>query len=227
MKEWIKDLYWGLQPVRLLERLIGTKARELDWKYKDFHKGNDWCGSEHKHRDLLCNIIASYKPESVLELGCNEGQNLLRLKNMIPKLEAVGIDINEKAIRNGMKIVEDNNLVKVSLLHGNINNMIINLSSDSYDVVFTDATLIYIGYKDIYEILHDLNRITKKAIIFCEWNDENTTIAGKYYRGAWIHNYQKYAEMNGFEYKLTRITSDIWNDKIWSKYGVIIEIPKI
>lgn len=223
MKELLKSLYWNLQPVHLLEKVIGTKAREMEWANKDLRKGNNWCGQDHAHRETLCNIIASYKPESVLEIGCNEGQNLIRLAKMLPDCKMNGIDVNEKALRRAMATFEENNLHNYIFSTHSANDL--RLWPAKYDVVFTDATLIYVGNDKIYDVIKQINRITERAIIFCEWHKESAKLDGEYYRGCWIRNYHALAWLYDIkEVKITKITPEMWNDKLWSKYGAIIEV---
>ena len=66
-----------------------------DWR----NGGTDWIdeyvrSQDHPHRQLIVDALAGM--ESVLELGCNTGPNLARLRGSVPKL--AGIDANLHAI---------------------------------------------------------------------------------------------------------------------------------
>lgn len=43
-------------------------------------------------------MMRRYKPESVLEVGCNIGHNLRYIKAAVPKASIYGVDVNEEAL---------------------------------------------------------------------------------------------------------------------------------
>lgn len=104
-----------------MELVIGTKAREKEWASRHLRRGNDWNDMQHlgeddewvmsywdsqnhSHRPLLLEKIASYSPDSVLEIGCNCGPNLYLIARRFPDIEIRGVDINPRAIEKGKEL---------------------------------------------------------------------------------------------------------------------------
>ena len=52
----------------------------------------------HRHRDLIIDIIRKHPSKNVLEIGCAWGSNLFRIKKEFPEMKVAGCDISEDAI---------------------------------------------------------------------------------------------------------------------------------
>ena len=85
------------------------------------------------------NLIKRQKEEhfSVLEIGCDMGANLLGIKNIYPKCDIMGLEINDKAVTIGK------NMVNIQL--GNI---------EAEEISF-DQRFDYIIFGDVLEHLHN------------------------------------------------------------------------
>ena len=211
---------------RIVNRLFGTKSDMLFWRFRHT-LDSKWPESylseislNHLHRKILVDVIVKYRPKSVLEIGCASGPNLVLLSQKLPNVKLKGIDVSAKAIETGQKYLESKNVKNVKLNIGNVLNLK-NFPDKSFDVVFTDATLIYVDKNKIENVLKELTRITRKAVILTEWNIESYE---SHYIGHWAHNYKKiFKEIApGAEIKLTKINPEIWPGD-WAKYGYIIE----
>ena len=222
--------------------LLGTRLKEKYWVTRSLCKGNDWRNEKkdwirdywdshnHSHRSFLVEIISKFSPSSILELGCNCGPNLYLLAKKFPDVEIIGIDINPMAVESGNEWFKQAGILNVKLLVGKADELE-QFKDRSFDVVFTDAVLIYIGPDKIKKIVKEMVRITRKAIILVEWNDFGSKkkykkTLGTYYNSLWKRDYAillKEIVPEG-EINVTKITGNMWADKNWKKVGAIIEV---
>jgi len=165
LKKWpafyrfVETSYYTLRFRRLKEYLLGTRAQEKYWATRHRRKerkrddlvkgGRDWIKSywdsrDHSHRPFLIEKISKFSPiHSILEIGCNCGPNLYLLAKKFPDAEMIGIDINPIAVQNGNEWFAQEGISNVKLSVGNADELG-QFPDKSFDVVFTDAVLIYI-----------------------------------------------------------------------------------
>lgn len=223
-------------------KLLGSKSDEKYWAERhlqeskriqdDWNKGNDdwitgyWNSIDHPHRQFLVEIISSYKPLSILEIGCNCGPNLRLLAGKFPDAEIIGIDINPVAVQKGNEWLVQEGILNVKLLECKADELS-QFSNKNFDIVFTDAVLIYLGPDKIRTVINEMFRISNKAIILMEWHDFNSknNPLGKYKRH-WVRDYKKLLkEFIPEEFiKINKLPDNLWTDKNWQKYGAVIEV---
>jgi len=212
---------------RIAANILGTKADEFFWRFRHVIHDKNWAENyispealEHSHRKLLLQVISRHTPlERVLEIGCASGPNLILLAREFPKTEFLGIDISTKAIEVGKKYINEKLISNVRLEVGNTDR-IKRFDGKSFDIVFTDAMLIYIGPEKIKEVLKDILRVTKKSIIFVEWESEkrSTRVADH-----WSYNWSLlFKELDVFNTRVTRFSDKSWQGE-WAKRGCIVE----
>lgn len=225
----LRDVYHFLNPTHLKELLVGTKAWEDYWS--NHHSD---LSPYHPHRKYLIDTILKYNPKSVLEIGCDTGQNLQLIAYDHPEIKCVGIDINAKSIADGNLLYKMAGYKNIELLQGKAGDLS-RFNDNSFDVVFTDAVLMYIGKDKITSIILDMLAKTKLVLIMCEWirytppyyphKFKAFADYGNYYRGGWRYDYTRLAlPVNKYHVRVKKITHEMWPDKIWSKYGAIIEV---
>ena len=232
----------------LNEYFLGTRVREKHWATRHLRKGNDWNNMEHpgeddewvrsywdsrnhSHRTLIIERISAYYPfSSILEIGCNCGPNLYLLARKFPDAEIRGIDINTKAVQKGNEWLAQEGISNVKLLVGKADELS-QFIDKSFDVVFTDAVLIYIGRDKIKKVIKDMIRITRRALILMEWHcfepqRKDPNGLGVYHCGYWKRDYvalvQQFVPVE--HCRVTKISEDIWPDKNWSGVGAVIEV---
>ena len=101
----------------------------------------------------------------------------------------------------------------------------------SFDVIFTDAVLIYIGPDKIQRTVKEMVRIARKGLIRVAWHcfkPKKGDVQGRgvRYYGLWQRDY--IALLKQFvpeeRIRITKITEDIWPDPHWQETGAIIEV---
>ena len=195
------------------------------WAQRDISEMADyWETLTHKHRDLLMTAFGRFggQFESVLDIGCNFGINIIRLRNTFPELKDYnlhGIDVSLVAINEAK-----DKLPAVDYQVADVNEGLV-FPDKSIDIVLTDATLIYITDKMIKKVIGDICRVAKKAIILCEFADKSEL--GKADGIYWNRDYKKLLEKEGWDVETIKITKDIWDDPNWSGKGMVyIAVPR-
>lgn len=220
----IKIFYW--QAKKLQVHLLGTRIAEQSWRKQNFMQVKKVFSIKqslyHSHRKFLIKKISQLQPlKNILEIGCGNGPNLFWLSKKLPQANLVGIDINNSFIKTGREWLNKKNIKNIKLMVNKADNLD-KFNNKSFDVVFTDAVLIYIGPDKIQQVIRQFIRLAKKAVIFLEWHD----IKDQYYFGHWIRNYnnliKKIAPKS--QIRITKINPKIWPDKNWQKFGYLIEV---
>lgn len=132
------------------------KARELLW------------GELLKFMVLNSNHI----PESILEIGCGAGINLLAIDNVYKnnagkEINLFGIEPNEKAISVARHQGIRNLQLSCNSIFSNKEQCL--LLNNSYDVVFTSGVLIHIHPDDLLKATKEIYRISKRFIVCLEY----------------------------------------------------------
>jgi ubiquinone/menaquinone biosynthesis C-methylase UbiE len=132
-------------------------------------------------------------------------------------------------VQKGNFWFKQENITNVQLFEGKANDLE-QFQDRCFDVVFTDAVLIYVGPDKIEEIINHMIRITKRAIIFVEWHSvdkrKDPEGLGIYYLGNWKRDY--FALLKHFvpeeAISVTKISEEVWPAKVWKEIGAIIEV---
>ena len=225
--------------VRRVQRyLLGTKVDEKYWAMRHLRKGDDWGNQDgdwvrgywnsrnHTHRSFLMERVFKFSPSSILEIGCNCGPNLYMLAKKFPDAEIRGIDVNPMAVQKGNEWFTEEGISNVKLSLGKADDLR-QFKDKSFDVVFTDAVLIYIGPDKIKKVIEEMLRVTRKALIFLEWHcfDSKCNPLGVYV-GHWMRDY--IALLREFipesKIKVTKLPKALWPDQNWQRWGGVIEV---
>jgi len=222
----------------LQRRLLGTKLEEKYWITRHLRKGDDWGDGKndwvrgywdsrgHSHRSFLIERISEFFPASVLEIGCNCGPNLYLLAKRFSDVEIRGIDINSVAVQKGNEWFTQEGISNVKLLVGKADDLR-QFQDKSFDIVFTDAVLIYIGPDKIKKVIAEMLRVTQKALILLEWHsfDSKSNPLGVYV-GHWIRDYVTLLKefISETKIKVIKMPEEFWPDKNWQRWGAVIEV---
>jgi len=179
------------------------------WKKRDKYDSNP----NDLHRGELLNKIKELKPESVLEVGCGSGSNLALIQKKLPNVKISGIDINKTAIANAVK-----HLGNIQLVVGNADSL--PFKDNSFDVVITDATLLYISPEKIEKVRDELLRVAKRAIIMVEFQVDDFNGLGQIALRHWARDYKKLFE--GYEVEIS--STGYQNSLKWDALGKMIYV---
>lgn len=229
--------------------LSGTEAMEKEWATRHLREcererddwgkgGGDWIKSyrdslDHPHRSVLVETISRFNPSSILEIGCNCGPNLYLLAKKFSDAEIRGIDINPITVQEGSEWFAQEGIPNVEISVGKADELE-QFPDNFFDVVFTDAVLIYVGPDKIEKIMREMIRITRKALILVEWhnfkpNHKDSHVFGIYHLGCWKRDYMSLLKcfLPEENIHITKITEKVWHGKNWKDTGAIIEITKV
>lgn len=243
---FVETSYHTLRFRHLKECLLGTGVREREWATRHLHEDerirddwgrghDDWIKSykdstDHPHRQILIETVSKYDPSNILEIGCNCGPNLYLLGKKFPDAEIRGVDINPLAVQKGNEWLAQEGISNVKLLEGKADELR-QFQDKSFDIVFTDAVLIYVGPDKIKEVMEEMVRITQRALILVEWynfepDHKDPYGLGVYEQGNWKRDYVALLKqfVRGEDVHVTKITEEIWPDKNWKEVGAVIEV---
>lgn len=128
----------------LTERyLLGTKLQEIRWRMHDVYDLQTSLAEPH-HPFLVERIGQFAVFESILEVGCNAGPNLVALGRKYPHVRLNGVDISDRAIK-----VAKTNLARESIGNASVSvgraDDLRQFADKSVDVVLTSACLMFVG----------------------------------------------------------------------------------
>ena len=187
------------------------KNRKIDWgvNYLDTYK--------HPHRDLLSEILKTFKWNSLLEVGCGAGANLVNILAHFKNKQIGGIDINADAIKLAKKTFEG-----AFLKVGSVEDIM--MSDNSVDTILSDMCLIYVDKPD--KAIQEIRRVSRNYILFCEFHSESwfKRLKLKLISGYNAHNYRKLLKKYGFtDIIIGKLPEDAWKGGNPQKdYGYII-----
>ena len=210
-----------------------TKQNKEYWRDRKINWVSHYWNPEHQHRSMIVDMLKGYPVRKVLEIGCGCGANLYRIKKAIPDVKIAGCDISKDAIRTARKqfgleqeeIDFDNELPirDIELRVGSADNL--PFHGDSFDLVITDALLIYIGPEKIKRVLREIRRVGYEKVMFVEFHSENffkrlgLRSLSRYY----AYNYKKLLAEQNFKYiKIRKIPEEVWGGKLWTNFGYVI-----
>lgn len=190
--------------------------RQLDDEEKDWLYPGSWLEGyqksiAHPHRQLIMNSLNKLKNiESVLEMGCCTGPNLLRISQAYPNAKLAGYDVSEPAIQRA-KVLLPRATLKVG-------NHISIPFKEKFDVVVADATLMYISPQEIKRVMNELDRVTKRVAILVERDADS--MEGEITSHVWGRDYTQWLELLGFRVETIKITEEQWpHSKGWAQFG--------
>ena len=184
--------------------------RKIDWNQA---YASTW---NHPHRAYILSALTKWRWNTLLEIGCASGPNLIAIRKAFPTAILGGTDINEDAIMAAKGILG----ITAVLQAGDAYHIF--HSDSSSDVMLTDACLIYIG--DIYRAIEEIKRVGRKHFIFVEFHSTSWVkrLALKWATGYNAYDYEKVLTNAGFyDIELTKLP-DLWDGEPWKTYGYLI-----
>lgn len=110
---------------------------------------------------MWSNILRSANSiNSIKELGCNIGLNLLALNKLNPELKLSGIEINAEAAKQAKKL----NIAEIT--NGTI---LEEINSEKSDLVFTAGVLIHINPEHLKSVYDNLVNNSNRYVVIAEY----------------------------------------------------------
>jgi ubiquinone/menaquinone biosynthesis C-methylase UbiE len=207
-----------------------TWMKERYWARRKKFAESYWNNREHPSKKFLGERIAAFAPiHSILEVGCASGPNLWLLAKRFPEAEIVGIDINPEAVKFGNDQFTKEGILNVKLSVGKADELG-QFRDKAFDIVFTNALLIYVGPDKIKGVIQQMFRLTRRALVLmeCHCLEPNKDPKGEGFRvGAnWIRDYQ--ALLRQFipeeQIRITKIPKEVLSGDPWETFGAVIEV---
>ena len=193
------------------------EKRPKDDERKDWRNGCDtwigeyWKSRNHPHRSLIISAIEKFSiVKSLLEIGCNCGPNLANIKEAFPGITLAGIDANQHAITRGRRSIKDVDFTLGDLLH-------LPWPDKSFDIVLSDAVLMYVGRKDAPTAIMEMERVCRRGIILIEWL--SPSLMGSIINHHWARNYPELLKRLKFKVETYELTKADWPHDTWVKNG--------
>lgn len=146
------------------------------------------------HRTAIVAQVKALQAETLLEVGCHCGPNLVRLGRECPDLQMLGVDISAEAITAGRQWVDSVGLGdRVQMNAGRMPLVTEQVPSRSVDVVLSCYTLAYLAPQDLDAVLYEIGRLAEKAVILAEpMVDSGPSVSLHQRQGyrEWAHGYR-------------------------------------
>jgi len=213
-----------------LHRIVGTRLYERKWSTRVRLLDEVLSSVEHPHRQWLMDQLEGLYPfSSVLEVGCGYGQNIQVLARRFLATEVMGLDINSTAVNEGNLRLAGLGIKRAHLILGKADKLS-QFADKSIDIIFTDATLLYIGPDKIKRVISEMQRVFRKALLFLELHKSRSRPddgrLGVHTPDGWIWDYQELLIQffRSDSIKLTKIPVDIWPTGRWPIFGHLITV---
>lgn len=201
------------------------------WKFRSKRATeNYWNNRDHPSNAFLHQLIEGIEFNTVLEIGSNCGNRLWGLGLKYPDAHFIGIDLNRHAIEFGNTQLRKAGIRNIELLHGEASHVRSILSGPA-DVVFSWATLMYIGPQEIEQVMRDLVLTANKALVLIEMHDDKLSLETNF-RGIlvpprnWKRNYVRIVKKLGImekQIEIMDVPPDVWTPGGGHAKAILIE----
>ncbi len=157
--------------MRALELRTGLREKKWSRQQLDSILGYWEQRNDKRKTNLIHDVFLKHSPTSLLEIGCNCGPNLFILGKMFPDAKLTGIDISPLAVEQGNKWLQEEGVTNARLMCGKAENLL-QFDAGSFDIVFSWATLLYPQPSAIKEILGNMLRAARHAMVVIEMQAE-------------------------------------------------------
>ena len=164
-----------------------------------------------------------------MEVGCGYGANVQLLASRFSDAEVVGIDINPTSVLEGNALLAELGIQNARLLEGKADNLS-RFADQQFDVVLTDATLLYIAPDKIEAVIREMRRVSRRALLFvelhCPESRRDRQGLGVFTPDGWVRDYRrllkKFFPDNSIT--LTKSPQDVWPEGRWGELGHLISV---
>lgn len=195
----------------------------LFWRYRHVLDGSyrgspSFTISSDPHRFRLCEILASLRCQSLLEVGCADGANLSVFASHLPMCTLSAIDLNRRAVQLAEDRIRKIGGTAGTFRTGSANRL--PFADKCVDAVLSDAVFMYLTPSHAIQALREMRRVARRVIVIHTFTDESLEL-GKLIEGNWVHPLERLlSELSlGGCIKTERSLNP--SDK-WSRYGTTL-----
>jgi ubiquinone/menaquinone biosynthesis C-methylase UbiE len=206
-----------------------TLSHKFFWKFRFLFAGKSLDEREiindlnHPHRkELLLEFSRFSEVDNVLELGSSWGPNLFLLQKSNQGIHYLGIDISKQMANAGNEYFRSNNINNIKISCGDMTSLS-SFRDNEFDIIISDAALIYVDNKNIIPYVNEIVRIAKLGLIIIEFDDESNDPFGKTFEATWIRDYRAVFQKYALKIDKRCFDEKIWPGK-WSEFGKIITV---
>lgn len=183
------------------------------------------------HRRCLVDAIWAFGigDGGVLEVGCGKGQNLVLLAQVRPETRLEGVDISSSAIDSARVELASRNLAEIRVSVGGTDELPA-FGDGAFDVVVSDAVLMYLPPEQISSALQEMLRIARKGLVLGTWHQDLPAggVPARYDEGAWVHDYRRLlGGVKGIRVDIWPYPDGVWQDARWQRYGALVVIGHV
>jgi len=211
----------------LVSALAGTRVQEIRWARRGAAEvSRGFSNLDHPHRQFILEHITRLGPwASLLEVGSGYGPNLYHLARRFPDAVLQGLDINPVSVSMGTAWLRKVGLPQVDLSVGRGDDLR-KFANGEFDLVLTNAFLMYIGPDRIERTVGEMLRVARRHLILVEhqWNEDDSHGAGRFQSGRWMRDYEALLRRcaPGWRVDVTKVPAALWSDEAWQRFGCII-----
>lgn len=138
--------------------------------------------SQAEFAKFIRDLAVSLKSNSVLEVGCNEGELLQAFEG----IDVFGIDTNSDAIKKAQENYSNFTFHEASVTK-------IPLPDSSADLVFTHKTLNFVPDDEMEQAVNEIFRVANRYILNCEtFSGDESEIDSKSWNRNMLQRWSKY-----------------------------------
>ena len=211
---------------RLERGILGTRLQEFIWRSRHLYRhgwAQGYLGTVgHPHRSQIVEAVSSFSPvDSLLEVGCASGANLVNLRERLPDTRLIGIDINRHAIATAQRHFAARGDKNIRLLAGRADRLT-DIPNAGVDVVLTDAVLMFIAPDRIHDVVAELGRVARKGLVLNEYHCAGET-AGRFDGGRWVYDIVALLAQQ-LPHARIQTRKSTFAGGAWDVYGTLIEV---
>jgi len=170
-------------------------------------------------RLFLSRLVAFDVPRRVLDVGCGFGQDLWLVHRSLSRVGVVdpdlwGVDVNPRVLSAARSALTSRG-VSASLRRASVFDVV---SLGRFDVVFSDAVLMYVPPYRVEEALRYMVAVAPRVVL-CEFQGPEL-----FFRGKWVHDYVgilRSWDCRVFEFSALEVAS-FSPDSDWGRFGAFV-----
>lgn len=152
--------------------------------------------------------------DSILEVGCQWGENLVAIQQKFPDKRIVGVDINDGLFEEARANTKGIEFIKASVFD-------LPFQRDEFDIVFTNALICMLRPVDVEEAVRQLIRVAKNKIYMIELVKNGIGYVRGGRTGAdFVNIFANYC----LEAKVEKLGKEVFGCEPWNSYGYLIEV---